>query len=192
MDSSSFRARVVGLVQKSRKALRLYTSMGRLRGVTGAEFSDIQLAEWREVNATLIKDVTAALEAGNSKKLAADIYILRDKYYQVWREIEASLHVKQKELVALASSSDYVKAAILSRELVQLKAQMQATQAVHHEVQDVIRQSKVRVPTIELVTELAKEYDFDSEFGTEVSDDSESDTHFAAVASGSKVIPLRR
>lgn len=168
---------MAALVQKSRKALRLYTSMGRVRGIGGSDYSEVQLAEWRDVSSMLIKDLTAVLEAGNAKKLAADLFTIRDRCCDAWREIEAVVHGKHKELVQASNSGDYTKAAILSKDLVRMKAKLQASQAAHHEIQEVIKQSKVRVPTIELTREL----DANSDYLVE--------QEYAAAAN---VIPLRR
>lgn len=151
--------------------------MGRVRGIGGGDHSETQLAEWRDVSGMLIKDLSAALEAGNAKKLAADLFIIRDRCCDAWREVETVVHVKHKELNQACTAGDYVKAAILSKELVRLKAKLQASQAAHHELQEVIKQSKVRVPTIELTREFAPE----SEESLE--------TDYPAAAN---VIPLRR
>lgn len=58
MDRDTFRSRVVKLIQKSKKALRLYTSMSRLNTGEASELADKQLDEWKSVNQILIRTLT--------------------------------------------------------------------------------------------------------------------------------------
>ncbi|MBX7145618.1 MAG: hypothetical protein K1X79_14295 [Oligoflexia bacterium] len=139
-------------MQKSRKALRLYTSVERI-GVANAEFRELQAQEWKEVNADLLRQISHALETGSSKALVSDIFTLRDRFYSNWRGAEKEVHQKQRDLIMAAENGDFVKAAILGRELVLLKAREQASQAAHHELHEVLARSKVQAPTIELSSE---------------------------------------
>lgn len=80
MDSESFVSRVMTLIQKSRRALRLYStaggsSYGRVDGAIG-ELPAVQVAEWREVNGLLLRKLTEAAEAANTKKIIYDVFAL--------------------------------------------------------------------------------------------------------------------
>lgn len=140
-------------MQKSRKALRLYTSVGRLSTPVHSELNEMQVQQWKEVNADLLKQISAAMDSPNSRALVADIFTLRDRFYATWRSAEAEVHVKRKELLSAAENNDFIKAAVLGRDLVLLKAREQAAQAAHHEIQEVLTRSRVAQPTIELSQE---------------------------------------
>jgi hypothetical protein len=157
MENPTFRSRLAELMQKSRKALRLYTSMGRLQTSPTAEFNEMQAEQWKEVNADLLRQISHALETPNSRLLANDIFALRDRFHSTWRNSEAEVHLKQKELLSCAEHGDFIKVAVLARELVLLKAREQASQAAHHELHEVLSRSRVAAPTIELSTEAVVE-----------------------------------
>ncbi|MCB0352734.1 MAG: hypothetical protein KDD64_04390 [Bdellovibrionales bacterium] len=145
-NSDTFRSRLVRLVQKSRKALRLYTNVGKgQRGVI-AENSESQVREWREVNAKLSRELTCILEDSAGRELSRQVFKLRDDLYTEWRTAQAALHDQQRSLIVSAESSDFIKACSLSRELVPLKARVQALQAAYHELQQVLDQSQVVPP----------------------------------------------
>ncbi len=173
MQNETFRSRVVKLIQKSRKAVRLYTSVGR-GAARHPEFTETQVQEWKEVNNELLRSLMEAVENPGSRKLVSDIFALRDRFYTEWRMAETELHNKHKDLIFVVENGDFVKAVNLGRRLIVLKARVQATQAVHHELQELIDQSHVAQPTIELSQEHI------------VGEDRQP-----AAANG-KVIPLRR
>lgn len=152
MENHTFRSRLAELMQKSRKALRLYTSVGRVSNPQ-SEFNDMQVQQWKEVNADLLKQISMAMESPNSRALVADIFTLRDRFYTAWRSAEAEVHGKRRDLISSAENGDFIKAAVLGRELVLLKAREQAAQAAHHELQEVLTRSRVAQPTIELSQE---------------------------------------
>ena len=145
MEAQTLRSRLVQLAQKSRKALRLYHTMGRI-GNDPVELTDQQLGQWKDVNAQLLRDLSSVLESSNSRDLSVQLYALRDRFHQMWRTQETRMHGLQKTLIGAAENGDFVKAAMLSRELVVIKAKAQASQAAHHELQDVIDKSKVAQP----------------------------------------------
>jgi len=158
MDSHTFRSRLAQLMQKSRKALRLYSSMGQMhashiQGSESAELSDLQVLEWREVNAELLKQLSVALGNPNSRRLIGDVFGIRDRFYGEWRAHESELHTNQQSLVRSAEHGDFVRAAALSKSLIGSKARMQASQAAYQELDELLRQSKVNPPTIELSRE---------------------------------------
>ena len=150
MDSDTFRSRLVSLMQKSRKAIRLYSTMGSLQQEANSEFRDMQIDEWKAVNTELLRQLTIALDNPQSKLLGSSVSAIRDHFYSKWRMTESELHVRQKELLQSSESGDFIKAAVLASELVSLKARVQAAQAAHHELEEVIDRSRVSVPAVEL------------------------------------------
>lgn len=153
MDNHTFRSRVLKLIQKSRKALRLYSNMGNIPTEGGSEFTDIQVREWKRVNAELVQNLTSAMDNPNMKQLAIDVFSLRERFQVEWRDAESELRHKQRDLISAAEHGDFIKGATLCSDLVVLKARMQACQAAHHELSDAVRQSRLSEPTIELTSD---------------------------------------
>lgn len=154
MENETFKSRLIKLLQKSRQAFRLYASMGRAQNKgDNAEFTEMQAAEWRNVNSDLIKDLTSAIEHPNPKEPVSRVFFLRDRFLNEFRLSESEMHLRQKELLNAAEKSDFIKASILSRQLVVLKARAQANQAAQHELDELISQSKLSQPTIMLERE---------------------------------------
>ena len=173
MENDTFHSRVARLIQKSRKAIRLYSSVGRAGTGKQTDFTDAQVQEWKEVNNELLRGLTTSLEKPSSKQLIGDVFALRDRFCTEWRMAEAELHSRHKELIFVVENGDFAKAANYSRRLIVLKARVQAMQAVHHELQELIDQSHVAQPPIELSqAQIIKEQ--------------------APEPLGAKVIPLRR
>ena len=141
-----FRSRLVQLMQRSRKALRLYSSVEKLSNESTSDLAELQVGEWRRVNAQLLKDLALALEQPNQKRMVSEVFGIRDQFYGEWKMAEADLNQKQRQLLDCAENSDFIKASILSRELVSLKARSQACQAAHHEVQEAIHKGRVSQP----------------------------------------------
>jgi hypothetical protein len=159
MESETFRSRVLALIQKSRRALRLYTNsagqaMARVEGAS-PELSAAQVAEWREVNSLLLKKLTDSIESASTKKIVHDIFALRNEFQTLWRTSESELVIHQRELVAAAERGDFIKASTLSISLVSLKARVQAGQAAHHELDLLIKRSRIVRPAAELSEENA-------------------------------------
>lgn len=157
MESESFRSRVMALIQKSRRALRLYSSAGnasfvRMEGAS-VELSNAQVGEWREINSLLLRRLTEAADSPNTKKLIYDVFALRNDFHTLWRSSESELVVSQRELIACAERGDFIKATSISTLLVSLKARVQAGQAAHHELDMLIKKSKVVRPAAELSEE---------------------------------------
>ena len=126
--------------------------MGRSHHIDAtAEYSEMQVKEWKALNAQLVQQLIVVVEEPNSRKLVADLFAVRDRFHNEWRQAESDLHRKQNILCSSAESADFVKAAMLSRELVSLKSRVQAAQAAHHEINEVIRLSRLSEPQVEKV-----------------------------------------
>jgi hypothetical protein len=150
MDNPTFRSRIAALMQKSRRALRLYTSVGRTSGEVQHEFGERQAHEWKLANLELLKRLSEAMEHANVKLAVRDVFAAREVFYTMWRDAEAEVAPRQRDLVFAAENGDFIRAAIIGGELVGLKARAQASQAAHHELDDLIRQSRLAYPTMEL------------------------------------------
>lgn len=154
MEQHTFRSRLAQLMQKCRKALRLYSSVKQLGSGDATDLSELQVLEWRQVNSELLRQLSMALSNPNIKALTADIFMLRDRFQTEWRMAEAEQHAKQKLLLSSGEKGDFIRAATLCRELVTLKARTQAAQAAYHEIEELLLQSKVTPPpAIELPKE---------------------------------------
>ena len=162
MEQETIRTRLMQLMQKSRKAQRLYSTGGAsVSGRSGTsrneshDFAEIQVGQWRDVNADLLRDLTNVVSNPNQRGMVGALFGLRDRFYSEWRRVEAELRVKQRDLIVAAEQSDFTRAALLSRDLVLLKSREQATHAVQHELQEVIQKCRLVQPTIELSSDRA-------------------------------------
>lgn len=201
MESDSFRSRVVALIQKSRRALRLYShtagqSIARVEGGT-AELSSAQVAEWRDVNGLLLKKLTDSADSPSTKKLVYEVFALRNEFQTLWRTSEGELVQQQRELIAAAERGDFVKASGLAVSLVSLKARVQAGQAAHHELDLLIKRSRVVRPAAELGEECATVLSTIELLDEQSVRNADSEVALAepqkvAVGAGAKVIPLKR
>lgn len=177
MESQSFKERVSSLLQKSRKAVRLYASMSRHSNDGNAQFAELQIQQWHHTNHELVRELTKILEENSQKKVVNSIFELRDRFFDVWKETETLLHRRHKELLSATENGDYIKSAVCAQEAVTYKAKMQAAQAAHHELTQVIERSKVsETRPIKLKNEAIQEY---------------SVPLLVAASGGGKVIPFQ-
>jgi plasmid maintenance system killer protein len=148
MEGQTFRSRLVELIQKSRKAMRLYSNVGRSISFSSdsssSNFAEQQTEEWRNVNAELVRRLTLMVESPQQERLTTEVLGYRAQLYSDFRAIESDLNLKQRDLIFSSENSDFVKAALLSGELVRLKARVQALQAAFHEVDLVIKRSNIQ------------------------------------------------
>jgi hypothetical protein len=154
MEGDTFKSRVERLAQKSRKALRLYTSMGQKGVASAGVYAEWQVQQWQEVNGELVRSLSAVLARPHQRLMVSDVFSLADSYYGQVRYSEAELDSSHSELIAAAASGDFIKAAKLSADLVSLKARVQATQAVYHELSELIQKSKISRPAEQTTTQL--------------------------------------
>lgn len=188
MEQQTFRSRLVELIQKSRKAMRLYSTIGKSGTRPGGDFADYQAHEWREVNAELVRRLGAALETPDHRRLVANVCVLRDQLNSEFRSAEGEMRTRQRELIVAAEHSDFIRAGNLSRELVLLKARTQASQAAHHELEVVLKRSKVSEG---LQSEDSAPIELSSEQVVPPKEESTSKPRDAA-PQVAKVIPLRK
>ena len=196
MESESFVSRVMALIQKSRRALRLYSTAGngsftRTEGSV-SDLPAVQVAQWREVNGLLLRKLTEAAESAHTKKIIYDVFALRSEFQTLWRTTEAELVQSQKELIASSESGDFIRAATLATSLVSLKARLQAGQAAHHELDILIKRSKVVRPAAELSEESATVLSTLELLDDQVVQEPEKPVPVRMVAGVGKVIPLKR
>jgi len=126
--------------------------MARVEG-SSPELSAVQVAEWRDVNSLLLRKLTESAESPSTKKLVHDVFSLRNEFQTLWRASESELVTRQRELVVAAERGDFIKASMLANALVTLKARVQAGQAAHHELDLLIKRSRVVRPAAELSEE---------------------------------------
>ena len=142
MDRVTFFQRLSLLVQKSRKAQRLYSNMGRVSSET-SPYSESQIEEWRSITANILRHLLAIVDRPNSKTLVQDVSVVCENFHQTWRSSEAELHKAQRELISASERGDFVRAVSLAEQALVLKARVQATHAAYHELSDLLRYSKV-------------------------------------------------
>ncbi len=147
MDNQTFRSRVEGLIIKSRKALRLYSTSHRSSGdYRGENHAEAQVKEWRGATSLLLKGLSEALKTQPAKNMVQEVFRLRELFHNEWRCAETDMRTRQKELLSAAEAGDFIRCATNSIDLIALKARTQATQAAHHEIEELLRRSKVVSP----------------------------------------------
>ena len=163
MDKETFFQRLASLLQKSRKAQRLYSNMGRVSS-DASPYSETQIEEWRAISSDIVRQLSAVIDRPYSKTIVSDVVAIRDNFYHVWRSSESALHKMQRDLISSSERGDFVKAVSLAEEAVGLKARVQAAHAAHHEFSEILRGSKVGQEPIELTSEqiLPFERDYDA------------------------------
>lgn len=151
----------------------MYTSMGRMHGNDHGAHSEQQIAIWREVNVALLDTLLEVLEKDNREAIVTDIYRIHDRYSQSWRRFQSELHTRQGALISAAENGDFNKCALLSKELILLKARVQATEAAHCELKQLVDRGNSRRPVNERREDAISEDD-------------------SPLLQQAKVIPLRR
>lgn len=145
MSNQILRIKLSELLQKSRQAIRLYTSFSKSHAES-TEYTELQANEWKNVNSELVKQLSFMLNSAEQKRLVPDVFNFRDRIQSEFRQLETDLHEKQQELIRASEHGDFIKAATLSRNLVVIKARMQASGAAQHELQNVIEKSRISPP----------------------------------------------
>ncbi len=184
MQSPTLKVRLAQLVQKSKKALSLYTSMGRKASRPEDALSERQIEVWRQVTEKLFQTLIEIARDPVARNLLQRLLVVRDDFYELWRGQETELRMKQNALIEAANHADFIRCAELASELISLKAGVQAYQAAHQELQRVIGDSRPRTQ------------DFDNQELINVSPEDQSgqetETLLEHAEMQSKVIPLRR
>lgn len=137
MTSHTSRSRIAELLQRSRRALRLYSSIGK-SAVHANTYSEKQAIEWRDVNSELTQSLSRSLEKPSTKSLLDEVALLRDRFHDEWKRSESKMQVSKKELVEALDRGDFVKCSLLSENLVILKSRSEATYAAYSELTSVI------------------------------------------------------
>jgi len=146
IDNPTLRGRILSLLQRSRKAVRLYSSVSKVSANQVGEFAEQQAAQWRETNTFLVRSLTTLLEHDGklTKDFSGILFKLADDLQSQYSLAEAELGAKQCALIFAAENGDFTRAALLSSELISIKAQLQARQAAHHELMEVIGASRLQ------------------------------------------------
>lgn len=149
MEDATFRTRLVELMKKSRRAVRMYGTVVS-HGEPVSRFAESQTEEWRNVNSELLRLLSAAIDQPSQRRLLSDVIAIRDRFEQDAHIADREINKMQERLVAASQVGDFVKAAVIACDLVQLKARSQAAQAAFTEVDDVLQRSKLSAPALEL------------------------------------------
>ncbi len=147
MSSESFLVRFLELMKKSKKAVKLYSSLEKAEAKTSLsskrEGYFRQVLEWREANRLLLEMLQSAHLSFQGRALVDKAYAIRDDFFSLYRETETEFHLKVDLLNQLVNKLQFVKAKNLSHELIQFKAKVEAYAAVCSELQDLLDHGKV-------------------------------------------------
>lgn len=144
MTSDSFRHKVADLTRKSRKAVKLYSNVAKKPSKCSEEWvkdalGDIQIDEWKKINADLHRELCRILEFGSQRTLVASVFELRDVFYNNFRKRETDSRTLQRDLISCVESSQYSKVVALGYKLSALNAEIQALQAAYQELQNILK-----------------------------------------------------
>lgn len=181
MDKDTTHTRTLALLQRSRKAYRLYSSMSRVQEGENGAASALQLREWGDVNFKLSQSLSTAIESRSA--LSTVLVSVGELFYRNWRESQTELVRKQRELLRCVESTDFIRASRLATELIVLKARCQACQAAHHELDRLIgRTQGSDSATVKSENSLLDSDDFVRSLNNEIeSEDQEEVLDFAKV-----------
>ena len=140
MEDQTFKSRLVELLSKSRKAVRLYDGVSKSK--RGSAIAELQATEWLNVNTDLVTALSAILDDLSQKSLSAETSNILEQFTSRTLSTIESMHSKKRKLLSLAEEMDFSQASILSRELVGIKARVQALQAVNNELRSVLKKVK--------------------------------------------------
>lgn len=151
--SDSLRLQILEIVQRSRKAARLYSSSLTRVNAENLEvneklyLTEIQTKQWHDANQQLVKYLTVALNQANSVRLRQGVLDYFFEVKGILEDINRELVSSQTLLIIASESGDYLRAYQLSRHLVKLNAQLQAFQANFYElnraVKNLVKQSEL-------------------------------------------------
>ncbi len=150
MDESTFYSRIAALARKSKKAVTLYSSVGKSRA--DQSLSDRSVQIWKEINRELCFSLEKLLQQNPKRNLSQSVMSLRDIFYSRWREEEAALAQGRRELELAVENSDFMKVAKLAERLALHKAALQANRAAYGELHSLLDYSQVRQRQEELLT----------------------------------------
>ncbi len=145
MESGTFKTRLVSLLQRSRKAVRLYSEMEKSQDKLN--YSDLQIFEWKNINIELLNELQDVIsDFYNHKTLVAKVFSILERFQIEESLVSDNLKELKKELSFASQRNDFAKCADVSLRLVGIKAKNQALQAVVHELKQVISKSNLTKP----------------------------------------------
>lgn len=138
MNQETTASKIHRLLQKSRQAFRIYSSMSKSAKAEQNAFADMQAIEWKNINAELIRQLSHIVERYSGRHLSIQIARMRDQLLSDFRRVEAELNTEHREIISSAERGDFIRVAQLARGLISKKAFVQAAQAAGHELSLII------------------------------------------------------
>ena len=148
MSDETFKSKLSKLIQKSRKALRIYsqaTTPANHRAST-KPFADQQIAVWYNVNEELLEFLVEITRNAHLRKVANESLGYAKHCQQKLIEEQEQLDEKHQQLVRFSQSGDFINSAKLSSQLIHLKASVQARGAVLAELEDLLSYANLKLP----------------------------------------------
>lgn len=148
MSDETFKSKLSKLIQKSRKAIRIYSQAstpGTLRSST-KPFADQQIAVWYQINEELLEFLVEITRNAHLRKVANESFSYAKRCQEKVREERQQLESKHQQLVRYSESGDFINSAKLSSELIHLKACVQARGAVLTELEDLLSYANLKLP----------------------------------------------
>lgn len=165
MDKSTFKTRLISLLQKSRQASKLYSELLNAQEhpfhSNTLSYSKLQIVEWKNVNLELVAELETLLnDFYDQKTLISKSFKLYEKFKTEHVYELNNFNDKKSELLKAARNDDFAKSTKISLELVSLKSRNQALNAVLKELDKMLKLSKADSTKIDKNIENALEDNF--------------------------------
>lgn len=148
MNEETTVSKVSRLLQKSRQAFRIYSSMSKSAKAEHNEYADMQAVEWRNINSELVRQLTHIVEKYSAKNIALQISRMRDILLSDYRRVESELNSEHREIISCTQRGDFIRVAQLARALISKKAFVQAAQAACHELSLIVDDSQISLSNL--------------------------------------------
>ncbi len=158
MSSDTFKTKLAKLIQKSRKAIRIYSAVGRDSiGRPSKPYSDMQLKAWYNVNEELLMFLQEVTTKLHLRQVASEILKYAQKLSSQISPEQQKLNSDHRLLIQYTESADFVNSAKLSQELIVLKSRIEAKKAVLHELEDLLTSANLKLPITHQMNDVPQE-----------------------------------
>lgn len=158
MSSDTFKTKLAKLIQKSRKAIRIYSAVGRDSvGRPSKPYSDMQLKAWYNVNEELLIFLQEATTKLHLRQVATETLKYAQKLSGQLLPEQTKFASDSRLLVQFAESGDFVNSAKLSQELIVLKAKIEAKKAVLEELGELLSSANLKMPVTHQMNQAPQE-----------------------------------
>jgi hypothetical protein len=142
MNNATFRARLVSLLHRSKRAIRLYSGVAKNYSTAPCDYTEQQAKEWELITTQLLRALTRVAEFPTNRELIETTWSLFELHEKECHRCDTDIRERQSLLIRASETGDFVRAASLSQELVSFKARSQALYAAYHELKVLLKNTR--------------------------------------------------